>query len=661
MKALTVQVGAFYLSMLTITNLTLHFGKRTLFNELSLFIGDKERVGLTGRNGAGKSTLLRLIARQLSPTSGQLSMPKGATVGFLEQEMQHNNDRTVIDEASSAFAEINTLEEKIASLTEAITERTDYESEAYHQLIDDLSEANDRLNLLGGNKSEEKAQRVLEGLGFNSEDMNRHMHEFSGGWKMRVELAKLLLQNPDLLLLDEPTNHLDIESIEWLESFLRDYQGAIILISHDKAFLDALIGRTVELTSNGVFDYKGNYSGYLTWRVEEMERQMLAYKNQQKYIEDTKRNIERFRAKKNKAAFAQTLIRKLEKLERIEIDEMENIQMKFSFPPAPRSGKVVVKADNLSKSFEDHHVFSKVDLLLGRQEKVALVGKNGAGKTTLTRILLGLESAKGDFEIGHNVQIGYYAQNQAEELDGAKTVFETLDDEAEGEIRTRVRSLLGAFLFSGEDVDKKVKVLSGGEKARLALCKLLLEPSNLLVLDEPTNHLDMRSKDVLKQALLDFDGSLIIVSHDRDFLSGLTELVYEVTPTGLQQYIGDIRQFLNEKRALSIAAYEADIQHEQQHNIPQTASPSEQQLSYKERKELEKKKRKLSNKISKCERDLEAAETRLTELDEIISNLDYSDKDRTEKILGEYQQVKEQSEKLLEAWETAEQELKKLD
>ncbi len=656
-----MQVGAFYLSMLTITNLTLHFGKRTLFNELSLFIGDKERVGLTGRNGAGKSTLLRLIARQLSPTSGQLSMPKGATVGFLEQEMQHNNDRTVIDEASSAFAEINTLEEKIASLTEAITERTDYESEAYHQLIDDLSEANDRLNLLGGNKSEEKAQRVLEGLGFNSEDMNRHMHEFSGGWKMRVELAKLLLQNPDLLLLDEPTNHLDIESIEWLESFLRDYQGAIILISHDKAFLDALIGRTVELTSNGVFDYKGNYSGYLTWRVEEMERQMLAYKNQQKYIEDTKRNIERFRAKKNKAAFAQTLIRKLEKLERIEIDEMENIQMKFSFPPAPRSGKVVVKADNLSKSFEDHHVFSKVDLLLGRQEKVALVGKNGAGKTTLTRILLGLESAKGDFEIGHNVQIGYYAQNQAEELDGAKTVFETLDDEAEGEIRTRVRSLLGAFLFSGEDVDKKVKVLSGGEKARLALCKLLLEPSNLLVLDEPTNHLDMRSKDVLKQALLDFDGSLIIVSHDRDFLSGLTELVYEVTPTGLQQYIGDIRQFLNEKRALSIAAYEADIQHEQQHNIPQTASPSEQQLSYKERKELEKKKRKLSNKISKCERDLEAAETRLTELDEIISNLDYSDKDRTEKILGEYQQVKEQSEKLLEAWETAEQELKKLD
>jgi ATP-binding cassette subfamily F protein 3 len=641
--------------MLTITNLTLSFGERKLFDELSLFIGDRERVGLTGRNGAGKSTLLRMIAGQINPTSGQMSMPKGATVGFLEQEMTHNESATVIDEASSAFAEIKTLEERIEQLTNAITERTDFHSESYHQLIDDLSDANDRLNLLGGSKSEEKAQRVLEGLGFMPDDMQRKMSEFSGGWKMRVELAKLLLQNPDLLLLDEPTNHLDIESIEWLEGFLRDYEGAIVLISHDKAFLDALIGRTVELTTNGVFDHKGNYSQYLVWRVEEMERQMQAYKNQQKYIEDTKRNIEKFRAKKNKAAFAQTLIRKLEKLDRIEVDEMENIQMKFSFPPAPRSGKVVLKADNLSKHYGDLHVFHDVDLALGRQEKVALVGKNGAGKTTLTRIIQGFEPADGHFEIGHNVQIGYYAQNQAEELDGSKTVLETLDDEAEGDIRLRLRSLLGAFLFSGEDVDKKVKVLSGGEKARLALCKLLLEPVNLLILDEPTNHLDMRSKDVLKQALMDYDGSMIIVSHDRDFLAGLTELVYEVTPNGLKQYIGDIRQFLNERRAQSIAAYEADVEKTKQE---EASAPSEQKLSYEERKERERQKRKLKNKVSKCEREIDEAETRLAELDEIIAGLDYSDKERTEKILGEYQELKQKAERLLEEWTEAEEELK---
>lgn len=643
--------------MLTVNNLTLHFGQRALFKDIGLFVGNRERVGLTGRNGAGKSTLLKLIAGQQNPTSGSISMPKGSTIGFLEQEMIHNESATVIEEASSAFSNIQELEARIAELTAAITERTDYESESYHQLIDELSEANDRLHLLGGVNTEEKAQRVLQGLGFTADDMHRKLSEFSGGWQMRVELAKLLLQNPDLLLLDEPTNHLDIESIQWLEGFLQTYPGAIILISHDRAFLDALTKRTIEVTTGKLYDHKAGYSKFMEWRAEEIERQLQAYKNQQKYIEDTKRNIEKFRAKKNKAAFAQTLIRKLEKLERIEVDDMENIVMQFSFPPAPRSGKVAVKAEGLAKNFGDLQVFQNLDLIIARQEKVALVGKNGAGKTTLTRIINGLESYKGEFEIGHNVEIGYYAQNQAEELDGNKTVFETLDDEAVGDIRKNIRSLLGAFLFSGEDVDKKVKVLSGGEKARVALCKLLLKPYNLLILDEPTNHLDMRSKDVLKEALLNYDGTLIVVSHDRDFLSGLTEMVYEVTPRGLKQYIGDIRQFLNERQAQSIAAYEADVKQKQ---VEKENAPSAQKLSYEERKERERTKRKLSNRISKCERAIEEGEKRLAELDEQIASHDYSDKEGTEKLLGEYQGLKEKVEQLMLDWEEAEKALSEL-
>ncbi|MDG1779915.1 MAG: ABC-F family ATP-binding cassette domain-containing protein, partial [Flavobacteriales bacterium] len=548
--------------MLNISGLTLHFGQRTLFNNVALFIGDRECVGLTGKNGAGKSTLLRMIAGSQSPTAGTITLPKGATIGFLQQDMVHNEERTVLEEAGSAFDEIIRIEKRIEEITQEITDRTDFESPEYSRLIDELSDLNDRLSLMGGTSVEEKTQRILQGLGFTPDDMHRSLSEFSGGWKMRVELAKLLLQNPNLLLLDEPTNHLDIESIEWLEGFLANYQGAIILISHDKAFLDALTKRTIEVTANKLFDHKANYSKYMEWRAEEMERQLQAYKNQEKYIEDTKKLIEKFRAKKNKAAFAQTLIRKLEKMDRLEMDAMENASLKFKFPPAPRSGKVVIKAEELSKSFGELDVFDNLNVLIGRQEKVALVGKNGAGKTTFTRIVTGSETHGGNFEIGHNVDIGYYAQNQADELDPNKTVFETIDDEATGDIRTQVRSLLGSFLFSGEDIDKKVKVLSGGEKARLALCKLLLHPYNMLILDEPTNHLDMRSKDVLKDALQNYDGTLLVVSHDRDFLSNLTELVYEVTPTGLKQYIGDIKAFLNARRAQSIAAYEADVKKE---------------------------------------------------------------------------------------------------
>ena len=643
--------------MLNISGLTLHFGQRTLFNNVALFIGDRECVGLTGKNGAGKSTLLRMIAGSQSPTAGTITLPKGATIGFLQQDMVHNEERTVLEEAGSAFDEIIRIEKRIEEITQEITDRTDFESPEYSRLIDELSDLNDRLSLMGGTSVEEKTQRILQGLGFTPDDMHRSLSEFSGGWKMRVELAKLLLQNPNLLLLDEPTNHLDIESIEWLEGFLANYQGAIILISHDKAFLDALTKRTIEVTANKLFDHKANYSKYMEWRAEEMERQLQAYKNQEKYIEDTKKLIEKFRAKKNKAAFAQTLIRKLEKMDRLEMDAMENASLKFKFPPAPRSGKVVIKAEELSKSFGELDVFDNLNVLIGRQEKVALVGKNGAGKTTFTRIVTGSETHGGNFEIGHNVDIGYYAQNQADELDPNKTVFETIDDEATGDIRTQVRSLLGSFLFSGEDIDKKVKVLSGGEKARLALCKLLLHPYNMLILDEPTNHLDMRSKDVLKDALQNYDGTLLVVSHDRDFLSNLTELVYEVTPTGLKQYIGDIKAFLNARRAQSIAAYEADVKKEK---ASTEKSASTHQLSYAERKEHEKRKRKLKNLVSKREQQIEETEQVIAALDEQILNLDYSDKEKTETVLGSYQEKKKELDKLVEEWEAAEEELSAL-
>jgi len=641
--------------MVSVQSLSINFGQRNLFTNLSFFIGEKDRIGLIGKNGAGKSTLMKIIAGRIGATSGQVLIPKEKTIGYLPQEMEHEEEASIIDEASRAFEEINILEEHISSLTQQLGERSDYESESYNSLIQRLSEANDRMAILGGGNMEQQVQKVLQGLGFTAEDMNRQMKEFSGGWKMRVELAKLLLMQPNVLLLDEPTNHLDIESIEWLESFLKNYSGAIILISHDRVFLDTITNRTVEITGQKVHDIKAPYSKYMEWRAEDMERQEQAYKNQQKYIEDTQRNIDKFRAKKNKAAFAQSLIKKLDKLERLEIDTFENAQINFTFPPAPRSGKVVVKTEDLAKRF-DKPVFKDVNLTIARQEKVALVGKNGAGKTTLTRIILGEESAQGQMSLGHNVDIGYYAQNQSEQLDPSKTVFEVLDDEASGEIRTQLRSLLGAFLFSGEDIDKKVSVLSGGEKARLALCKLLLHPYNLLILDEPTNHLDMRSKEMLKKALQQYEGTLIVVSHDRDFLSGLTQLVYEVTPTGLKQYIGDIQEFLKEKRASSIAAYEADVQKQ----AVAKEEKSGNKRSYEERKEFERQKRKLTNAVGKCERSIEELESELAQLQEEISQLDYSNQEAADKVLNCFQERKKLLDETVEAWEQFTLELEEL-
>ncbi len=647
--------------MLSISNIAVHFGQRTLFENLDLFIGLRERVGLVGRNGAGKSTLLKIIAGVNPPSSGSVTMPKGSKVGYLPQEMEHNENATILEEASSAFVEVQDLEGRLEEITKELGERTDYESTAYGRLIEELTTTNERIDLLGGASQEEQVQRILQGLGFMPEDMSRTMSEFSGGWKMRVELAKLLLASPELLLLDEPTNHLDLESIEWLEGFLLQSASSILLISHDRTFLDNLTTRTIEITPIKLFDFKSSFSKYQVWREEERTRQEQAYKNQQKYIEDTEVLINKFRAKKNKAAFAQSLIKKLDKLERIEVDATDKADIRFRFPSAPRSGKVSIEATRLCKTYDQKPVFEGVDFILARQQKVALVGKNGAGKTTLTRIFMGLESHVGDLTIGHNVDIGYYAQNQAEELDGDLTVYETLDDVAVGEIRKKLRSILGAFLFSGEDADKKVKVLSGGEKARLALCKLLLHPYNLLILDEPTNHLDIRAKGVLKEALQAFDGTLIVVSHDRDFLNSLTELVYEVTPTGLKQYIGDIKQFLHEKHANSIRAYEA----EKGTNVPtpktKTATNTSDQgkenqpsisnkESYKARKEREKQERKDQNRFKKLEGIIAQKENDLKALDEQITAVGTEDRTKMTELSYQYETVQNDLNAAMEEW-----------
>ena len=649
--------------MLHLTSLGVHFGERTLFEGVDLAIGVKDRIGLVGRNGAGKSTLLKIIAGLQRPSEGSVHTPKEYRIGYLPQEMEHDESASVMEVAMQAFAEMQALEARLEALTKEVAERTDYESDSYAQLIQELSDANERLDAIGASSTEEQAHRILQGLGFQKADMTRTMSEFSGGWKMRVELAKLLLMQPDLLLLDEPTNHLDIESIEWLEAFLLHHPGAILLISHDRVFLDTLTKRTVEIGGVKLYDFKGPYSAYQVWREEERMRQEQAAKNQQKYIQDTEVLINKFRAKKNKAAFAQSLIKKLDKLERVEVDAAENMQIRFRFPPAPRSGKVIFEADNLKKCFDELTVFEGLDFIMARQEKVALVGKNGAGKTTLTRMLLQQESCTaGSLNVGHNVDIGYYAQNQTDELDGNLTVMETLEEVAVGDIRKQLRGLLGSFLFSGEDVDKKVKVLSGGEKARLALCKLLLHPYNVLILDEPTNHLDLKSKAVLKEALQSFDGSLVVVSHDRDFLSDMTQLVYEVTPTGLKQYIGDIKQFLHEKHAASITAYEAKktvkVERSKKDKSPVKASGGQ---DYKARKAHEKALRKAKNAVDRHEKNVASLETKQAELNAQMAEVDPADRSKVTELAYAYEAVQNEMQESLNLWEKALAEVEQLE
>ncbi|MGN1257816.1 MAG: ABC-F family ATP-binding cassette domain-containing protein, partial [Candidatus Limisoma sp.] len=543
--------------MITISGLKVEFGSNLLFGDVSFSIGDKERIALTGRNGAGKSTLLKIIAGLQKPTSGVVAIPTDATVGYLPQQMNVTDNRTVMDEVKTVFGEVDRLRSRLDEVNARLAEATDSESDEYARLVDQMTALNEAILLKESNNYIAEIEKTLIGLGFVRSDFERMTSEFSGGWRMRIELAKLLLRRPDVLLLDEPTNHLDIESIQWLESFLRQKAKAVVLVSHDRAFLDNVTQRTIEISCGKIYDYAVNYSKFVELRRERVEQQLRAYRNQQKQIEETEDFIERFRYKATKAVQVQSRIKQLAKIERIEVDEVDNRQINLRFPPAPRSGDYPVIAEGLSKSYGDHLVFGGVDFTIKRGEKVAFVGKNGEGKSTMVKCIMGEIPYDGELKIGHGVKIGYFAQNQASLLDGEITVFDTIDRVAVGDIRTRINDILGAFMFGGESSEKKVKVLSGGEKTRLAMIRLLLEPVNLLILDEPTNHLDMRTKDVLKQAIKEFTGTAIIVSHDREFLDGLVEKVYEFGGGKVREHLGGIYDFLQAKNMTTLKQIEA--------------------------------------------------------------------------------------------------------
>ncbi len=640
--------------MISVEKVVVRFGGFELLKGVTFMIDKSDKLGLVGKNGAGKSTLLKMLKGLQEPSEGGVTTTKDITIGYLPQTMVVKDDSTVYVEAKKAFEKQLSLEKQINDLTNEIATRTDFESDAYAKLIEKLSVLNEEFQLLGGGAIDADVERTLKGLGFESKDMDRPTGEFSGGWRMRIELAKILLQRPDVLLLDEPTNHLDIESIQWLEDFLKAYKGAVVLISHDKRFLDTITNRTIEISLGKVHDYRVPYSKYRVLRRERYEQQLAAYKNQQKMIEETEDFIERFRYKATKAVQVQSRIKQLEKIDRIEIEEEDNSQVNFSFQPAPRAGSVVVKGAAFRKAYGDHVVLNDIDFELERGAGVAFVGRNGEGKSTFAKAIVGELQYEGELKLGHNVSIGYFAQEQDKLMDESKTVFETLDDVAVGDIRTKVRDILGAFLFSGEDVDKKVKVLSGGERSRLAMAKLLLQPYNLLVLDEPTNHLDMKSKDVLKQALLKYDGAMIIVSHDRDFLDGLLDTIYEFRNQSIKQYHGGIEHFLKKRRLENMQAIEQKKVEAKQ--AEKSGSSSDNKERYEQRKEIEKQLRKLNNRIKTIETKIEELEEKVMECDERLANPDGQELDAD--FFKDYENTKAELEQLMEEWEgvTGEQE-----
>ena len=628
--------------MITATNLFIKYGDRTLLDNISFVIGEKDKVGLVGRNGAGKSTILKVIAGDLNPDSGSIVFPGGRTLGFLHQDITIAKGKTILEEASTAFEQVKVLQDEIEQLNNEIAQRTDYESDAYTELLNRFADCNDRFALLGGDAVGAETEKVLKGLGFKQKDLNRLIDEFSGGWQMRVELAKMLLQKPDYLLLDEPTNHLDIESIIWLEAFLANYHGAVIVISHDKQFLDNVTRRTIEIELGKIYDYKASYSKYLELRKERKEKQMAAYANQQRVIAQKEKTINRFMAKANKTKMAQSMQKQLNKMERIEVDQEDASIMNLRFPPAPRSGQVVLEARNLVKKYGELLVLDQVNFKADRGDRVAFVGQNGQGKTTLAKILIkDLGATDGEITQGHNVQIGYYAQNQAETLHPKLTLLETMEMASPPEMRTKLRNILGAFMFSGEDVDKKVSVLSGGERARLALACMLLRPFNLLVLDEPTNHLDMLSKDVLKRALLEYDGTLLVVSHDRDFLAGLTNRTLEFRDRKLYDHLGDVNYFLERRQLNNMREVEL---------TPQTtgAQTETKPLSYEERK-------KLMRAVEKAERNIEHIESKITEYEKAMADPAYFDKPDAQKNMQQYKGLKKDLETAMEEWESAQE------
>ena len=597
--------------MISIEGLTVEFGGNPLFDNVTYIINRKDRIALVGKNGAGKSTMLKIIAGLQIPTEGRVNSPRDITIGYLPQQMTHDDTKTVREEAETAFNHIFKVEEKVNRLTTALAERTDYESQEYHDLIDTLTNANEELSMIGANNFQGEIEKTLMGLGFKREDFDRPTKEFSGGWRMRIELAKLLLQRPDVLLLDEPTNHLDIESIQWLENFLSTRANAVILVSHDRAFIDNVTIRTIEISLGKIYDYKVNYSKYVTLREERLEQQKRAFENQQKQIAETEDFIERFRYKATKSVQVQSRIKQLEKIERVEVDEVDTSRLNLKFPPAPRSGDYPVITENVAKKYGDHTVFKNVDLTIKRGEKVAFVGKNGEGKSTLVKCIMDEIPYDGNLKLGHNVKIGYFAQNQAQLLDGEITVFDTIDNVAVGDIRTKIRDILGAFMFGGEASDKKVKVLSGGERSRLEMIKLLLEPVNLLILDEPTNHLDMKTKDILKQAIKDFDGTVIVVSHDREFLDGLVTKVYEFSNQKVTEHLGGVYEFLEKKKMDSLK----EIEMKASVKKPEKQEISESKLSYEARREIQK-------EVRKVERQIEDSEKKIAEKEEQIANLE---------------------------------------
>ena len=600
--------------MISVEGLTVEFGGFTLFDDVSFVVNKKDRIALVGKNGAGKSTMLKIFAGLQSPTSGTVSIPKETTIGYLPQQMQLTDSRTVREEAEQAFGHIQEMEKEIERLNLELAERTDYETESYQKLIDKVTHLSEHFQLMGGSNYHAELERTLIGLGFNRSDFERPTSEFSGGWRMRIELAKLLLRRPDVLLLDEPTNHLDIESIQWLENFIATRANAVILVSHDRAFIDNTTSRTIEIELGSIYDYKVKYSEYVELRKERREQQLRAFENQQKKLADTEAFIERFRYKATKSVQVQSRIKQLEKVERIEVDEVDTAMLSLKFPPAPRSGSYPVIMENVAKRYGDHLIFKDVTLTINRGDKVAFVGKNGEGKSTLVKCIMEQIDYEGKLQLGHNVKIGYFAQNQAQLLDDNLTVFDTIDYVAQGDIRTKIRDILGAFMFGGEASDKKVKVLSGGERSRLAMIRLLLEPVNLLILDEPTNHLDMRSKDVLKDALREFDGTVIVVSHDREFLDGLVDKVYEFGNQRVVEHLGGIYEFLEKKKMDSLRELERSTQAASL-TTDTDVQPTQNKLSYEARKEQ-------SKTIKKVEKAVAEAENKITELENSIAAIE---------------------------------------
>lgn len=649
--------------MVSINNLSVEFSAKSLFDNISYVINRKDKIALVGKNGVGKSTMLKIIAGLQTPTSGAVAVPQDVTIGYLPQQMEISDSLTVIEEARKAFSKIDRMHVQLQNMTDELAERTDYDSPDYHNLIDRMTSLTERLGIENSNNCEAEIEKTLMGLGFSRADFNRHTSEFSGGWRMRIELAKILLTHPDVLLLDEPTNHLDIESIQWLEHFLTTKTNAVVLVSHDRAFIDNVTNRTIEISLGKIYDYAVNYSRYVALRQERIEQQMRAYQNQQKQIQETEEFIERFRYKATKSVQVQSRIKQLAKIDRIEVDEVDTSHLNLRFPPAPRSGDYPIIAENVGKRYGDHQVFDHAEFTIKRGEKVAFVGKNGEGKSTLVKCIMGEIPYTGTLKIGHNVKIGYFAQNQAQLLDGEITVFDTIDRVAVGDIRTKIRDILGAFMFGGEASDKKVKVLSGGEKTRLALIRLLLEPVNLLILDEPTNHLDMTTKDILKQAIKDFNGTVIVVSHDREFLDGLVEKVYEFGGGKVLECLGGIYEFLEKKKLASLdelelskspATASTQSQSEQKAETTPAIAPkvSAKRLSYAEQKEREKLIKKAKKRVSDAEAMIADIEASITDTENKMSQGEYD-----AELYDQHSRLQKRLENAMSEWELATMEL----